>query len=222
MHANFFQWINVNDFRSILCLNGHLPDKSFFEQCPIRPVIAVDGSANQLMQNTLTFDVLIGDLDSVNVVINPTIQVLELKHQSQSDFEKSIDFSTQNELFPAIILGINGGYLDHILNNVSLFSQLDCIFYAPPIMGMMIHPQKPFSMRLPKHTKISLMAMPHAVLNSKGLIWELEQMTLNFPGQSSCFNRTVSNIVNIDVIEGLVLALIYTQPIDDGANFFLK
>lgn len=145
MHTNFFKWINVSHYRAILCLNGHLPDKSFFEQCPIRPVIAVDGSANQLMEHALA-----------------------------------------------------------------------------PLMGVMIHPQKPFRMCLPKHTKVSLMAMPHAVINSKGLLWELFQMTLSFPGQNSCFNRTTSNIVNIDVLEGAVLALIYTQPMDDGANLCLK
>ncbi len=88
MHTNFFKWINVSHYRAILCLNGHLPDKSFFEQRPIRPVIAVDGSANQLMEHALAFDVLIGDLDSVNVIIDPAIAVLELKHQSQSDFEQ--------------------------------------------------------------------------------------------------------------------------------------
>ena len=215
-HDKFFKWVDVNKYRSLVCLNGKLPDRTFFDQCFIRPLIAVDGSANQLFENDIQMDVVIGDLDSISELGLQGVQVHHLPHQSQSDFEKLIDYSNQNNLFPAIILGVGGGHLDHILNNINLFSNLNCIFYAPPILGLMVKPDMPFQMSLPKDTKISLIPMPYAIVDSQGLKWELNQSCLSFPGQNSCFNRTKDDMVSISVSQGQALLLLYTVSIEDA------
>jgi thiamine pyrophosphokinase len=216
MHENFFKWIDTQNYRCLVCLNGALPEKSFFQQCPIRPLIAVDGSANQLLDKQIPFDLVIGDLDSIQQPILDQVEVIHLPHQSQSDFEKLIDYLNHKNLFPAIILGVGGGHLDHILNNISLFSDLNCIFYAPPILGLMIKPEMPFQMNLPKDTKISLIPLPSAIVSSKGLKWELNQSELSFPGQNSCFNRTKEEYISIAVQSGQILAFLYTCSIDDA------
>lgn len=216
MHENFFKWIDIQNYRCLVCLNGALPEKSFFQQCSIRPLIAVDGSANQLLAKQIPFDLVIGDLDSIQRPILDHIEVIHLPHQSQSDFEKLIDYLKQKNLFPAIILGVGGGHLDHILNNINLFSNLNCVFYSPPILGLMIKSNRHFKMSLPKDTKISLIPLPTAIVSSKGLKWELDQSDLSFPGQNSCFNRTKEENIVITVQYGQVLALLYTYAIDDA------
>jgi thiamine pyrophosphokinase len=216
IHETFFKWVDIQNYRALVCLNGILPDQSFFQECTIRPLIAVDGSANQLFANQIPYDIVIGDLDSIQHPVLQDVQVVHLPHQSQSDFEKLIDYLNQKNLFPAIILGVGGGNLDHILNNINLFSNLNCVFYSPPILGFMIKSNKHFQMFLPKDTKISLIPLPSAIVSSKGLKWELNQSDLSFPGQNSCFNRTKEENILISVQHGQVLALLYTSAIDDA------
>lgn len=56
--------INFKDYRSILCLNGDLPDPSFFHKRKL-PVIAADGAANVLCNLGVFPDLITGDLDSI-------------------------------------------------------------------------------------------------------------------------------------------------------------
>lgn len=52
-------------YRSIVVLNGEIPDSSFFKQGI--PIIAVDGGANRLLSIDVQPNLVIGDLDSINL-----------------------------------------------------------------------------------------------------------------------------------------------------------
>ena len=41
------------------------------------------------------------------------------KDQNSSDFQKAMKYLESQNLLPTIILGISGGYIDHILNNIN-------------------------------------------------------------------------------------------------------
>ncbi len=51
--------LDVSCYRSILCLDGALPDAAFFKLN--LPIIAADGAANQLMQMGYRARMVIGD-----------------------------------------------------------------------------------------------------------------------------------------------------------------
>jgi thiamine pyrophosphokinase len=201
-------------FRSILCLNGELPDKSFFETD--LPVIAVDGAINKLVHLSVSPLMIIGDMDSADPAHLAIHTHVLTPDQSTSDFEKSLVHLKKEDLLPAIIVGINGGCLDHVLHNINLFLETDSVFYAPPIIGFMIKAGQTQELYLHKSTKISLIGMPSANVTSTGLKWNLNKSDLNFPGKNSCFNRAIDPKVEISVHSGNLLTMYYEHPILDA------
>lgn len=205
--------LNHKKYRSILCLNGDLPDKSFFSTS--MPVIAADGAANQLAAMGVMPDIIIGDLDSVDKSLLNSCAHLHDSDQDKSDFQKCLSHMQKNDLLPAIITGVDGGCLDHVLNNINLFSQTECLIAASSMTGFVLrNGSKSFSVE--PGTKISLLGLPHAVVTTTGLKWELDKSTLTFPGMNSCFNRASDGEVRIEVQEGSVLVLVYSLMVVDA------
>jgi thiamine pyrophosphokinase len=201
------------EYRSLLCLSGTLPQREFFSHFRL-PVIAADGAFNLLRQMDVGADVVVGDWDSVEEPVPDRVRKVIVKDQSYSDFQKALKFAQENHLLPAIILGINGGYMDHILNNIGIFSQSDSIAYMPPTVGLML--RRPTVLDLPLETKLSLFGMPRGRVRTLGLRWELEGQVLEFAGDNSCFNRSVEERVTFDV-EGSIFLLIYlNEVVDEG------
>lgn len=201
------QLLDLNNFRSILCLDGTLPDAGFFQAS--LPVIAADGAANTLMKMGVIPQLVIGDLDSIAPEYKEKLKTHFHYDQNFCDFEKSLDYLEQHDLLPAIIVGMNGGYLDHILNNINIFMRAGNFFFAPPLCGYVLHHGQSKTVTLPLQTKISMMGIPSAIVSTKGFEWELSHASLTFPGKNSCFNRNVNDELEITVHEGSALILIY-------------
>ncbi len=207
--------INLTGYQSILCLNGILPESSFFVTMNL-PVIAADGAANSLLELGIRPQLITGDLDSVQPEILESHPFLHSPDQNHSDYQKAMGYLKDNDLLPAVVVGVNGGHLDHILNNINIFMETNCLLYAPPIRGFVLNKQSRINCSIPVQTKISLMGIPEATLSSKGLQWELNNTHLSFPGKTSCFNRTQLPEILLEVHQGSVLVLIYEQMIDDA------
>jgi len=201
--------LNLKNYRSILCLNGTLPAADFF--VTDLPVIAADGAANHLMQMGVIPNIVIGDLDSVLPEYLKQIPSYYHYDQNFCDFEKSLQYLEKHQLLPAVIVGINGGYLDHILNNVNLFLKTGCVLFSPPILGLVFDAEKNTSLTCPLNTKISIFGIPYADVTTTGLRWDLCHETLLFPGKTSCFNRTQKQEIRINVHNGVVLILVYLE-----------
>lgn len=209
--------INLNGYQSILCLNGELPDLSFFTTINL-PIIAADGAANSLLALGISPMLITGDLDSVQPDILKHHRFVHVPDQESNDYQKAMRYLKNNNLLPAIVLGINGGHLDHILNNINIFMETNCLLYSPPIKGFVIKKQSQAKFLVPVQTKISLMGIPEVTISSKGLKWELNDTHLSFPGKTSCFNRTQSTEVILEVHQGAALVLIYDQIIEDAGS----
>lgn len=202
------------NIKSILCLNGDLPNHEFFNNSKF--IIAADGAANKLKALNITPNVIIGDLDSIECINYPQSKIIHLPDQNQTDFEKSIFYIKQNNLTPTLVCGVSGGFIDHILNNISIIIENDLQFYADPIIGYTLT-KGIFKMNLPINSKISLFGFK-AKIKTQGLKWELENEVLNFPGKNSCSNRVVKENISIEIIEGKILALIYLNYIKDNGS----
>ncbi len=208
--------IHFTGYRSILCLNGELPETDFFTQVNL-PVIAADGAANSLFQRNIHPLLILGDLDSVRPELLDHYPFLHIASQELSDYQKAMGYLQDKGLLPAIIVGINGGYLDHILNNINIFIESDSLLYSPPIKGFVLKEGSTLHLSLPIQTKISLIAVPSATISSQGLKWNLNHSYLSFPGKTSCFNRTISTEIALEIHQGAILVLIYEQTINDAA-----
>lgn len=201
--------LDLKDYKSILCLSGELPNADFFSTD--LPIIAADGATNHLMQLGITPKIIIGDLDSVLPEYLKIIPSYYHHDQNFCDFEKSLQYLEKNKMLPAVIVGLSGGYLDHVLNNVNHFLLVGCILFAPPIYGFALNEGKDKQLTLPLNTKISLLGIPDAIVTTKGLKWNLCDDQLTFPGKNSCFNRTQECEIEIQVHSGAVLILVYDE-----------
>lgn len=192
-------------YKSILCLNGDLPPRDFFEKQNL-PIVAADGAANALVAMGVHPIIVIGDLDSVHPHLG--LNLLQVIDQSRCDFEKSMEYLEQNDLLPTIVVGSSGGELDHILNNMSVFMSYPPgnLLYAPPLYGMILN-QPQTHLQLPIHTKVSIFALPKARLETQGLEWNLTGETLHFPVLNSSLNRTIAPQITIRILEGQILFL---------------
>lgn len=199
--------------KSILCLNGNLPNKSFFPADKI--IVATDGAGDQLLNMKIQPNVIIGDLDSAKNDVYQDIEVIHIPDQNQSDFQKAISYLAANKLLPTIVYGASGGFLDHILHNINVILENDCIFYSPPLIGCVIRPNSISKFTLKPNSKLSLLGIPNARVKTSGLKWELDNEMLEFPGANSCFNRTLTEEISIEVTEGKLLMIIYNEDIQD-------
>lgn len=199
--------------KSILCLNGDLPTSHFFAEDKV--IVATDGAADKLLKIGVEPSIIIGDLDSIEHDKHPERKMLYLPNQNQSDFQKALQYLAQNQLLPTIVFGVGGGFIDHILCNINIIAENECAFYSPPLIGYILKDQAVSNLVLKPNTKISLLAITKAKIKTSGLKWELNDEILQFPGNNSCFNRTVSENISIKVLEGKLLVMIYTETIND-------
>ncbi|MES2215152.1 MAG: thiamine diphosphokinase [Pseudomonadota bacterium] len=215
-HNAFWGHVDLQRYRSILALNGELPSKSFFD---IKlPVIAADGATNRLHGIGVKPKVIVGDLDAVYPSLLEQTESVYVLDQNRCDFEKALEYAKQSRLLPAIIVGVSGGYIDHILNNMSIFIAEGEIFYAPPIAGHALKAGSRTTFFLPVNTKISLIGATETVVSTNGLKWELDRSRLFFVGGNSCFNRTIETEVLVEVHDGSCLVMIYLEEIHDSGS----
>ncbi len=202
----------LDGYRSIICLNGECPGH-FLKKTSL-PIIAADGAANSLVSMGISPSVIVGDLDSVDPLLLQRYEYRLVKDQNSSDFEKAICYVKDNQLNPSIVTGVGGGFLDHILNNLSIWQKEEKLLYiAESMIGIII--QHDIEISLPLHTKLSIFGMPNAIVQSTGLKWELNDYSLDFWQQNSCYNRTISDVISLQVKSGRILVLFYTTPIMD-------
>lgn len=211
-------FIRIENFKSVLCLDGTLPDISFFKLVDQLPIIAADGAANKLKGIDVNPSLIIGDLDSVDQNLTSVYPTLKVTDQNYSDYQKCMSYINREELGPTIVCGIAGGHIDHVINNIGIFMEgSGNVFIDDNIVGLKLTNRHKFN--FPFETKISIFGIPSCTITTKGLKWELEHQELNFPSTSSCFNRTVSPTIDIQVTSGAALMIVYQNAITDGGVF---
>jgi thiamine pyrophosphokinase len=202
----------IINYKSLLVLNGEIPGAEFFTKAKV-PIIAADGAANKLSKIKIIPDLIVGDLDSCSKDLFPLVARIPLLDQNYSDFEKALSYLQTKQLTPALITGLSGGYLDHILYNFILFKQTNSIaFGQDQIVFLLKEGTKVLS--LPRGTKISFFGYPEATITTKGLKWELTNDLLSFFERNSPFNRVNQEKLEITVT-GEILVIIYLFSIQD-------
>ena len=205
-------------FKSLLCLNGTLPGKYFFEKYQNLPIIAADGAANTLIENNIIPNCVIGDLDSFSdnyreKYKNKIQKVIHTPDQNYTDFEKTIFEMRKDNLFPALVLGATGGEMDHVFYNFQCLlkygKENPMVFYEShpnniEKWGVPIYKDCMFKTK-PKQI-ISLIPYPNACVSTTGLKWELNKTVLSNE-QSSVRNQAIDTTVSIQIFSGKILVI---------------
>lgn len=200
-------------FKSVLCLNGNLPDrKTILKFSKNTPIIAADGATNYLIKNDIKPNIIIGDLDSIDTTMDlSSSKVIKAEEQNSTDFEKSLCYIKEQNLYPALVLGINGGEIDHILDNTNKFikysSDIPMVFFdGPNKWGIAI--QKEIAMKTEKSSTISIFPFQdNTHLKSSGLHWELDSDTHTIFENTSTRNKSTGRDLTLNTTKDKVLVI---------------
>jgi len=198
---------NLSGFKSIICLNGNLPEKAFFRKILEKniPIIGVDGGANLLHNMSIIPDFIVGDMDSCRDLSKfPKSKIIIIDDQNYTDFEKAIRFAQNHGIDNSLVLGINGGEIDHVINNVNTFvryaKEFDMWFYDVPNtgeskLGGII--KNDIELSIPKETTISIFSFDDGKVTTEGMVWEIDSKEFSILDKSGARNRARLDKVNI-------------------------
>ena len=204
-------------FKSVLCLNGNLPDKEkILELSKNIPIIAADGATNHLIKNDIKPNIIIGDLDSLDTKLDlSSSNIIKVEDQNSTDFEKSLNYIKAQNLYPTLVLGINGGEIDHILDNTNKFikysTDIPMVFFdAPNKWGIAM--QKEIAMKTEKSSTISIFPFQENThLKSSGLHWELNSDNHAIFENTSTRNKSKGSNLTLSTTKDKVLVIVESE-----------
>jgi thiamine pyrophosphokinase len=213
----------IQSHRSVIFLNGILPDKKILKCInPSAKLISADGAYYKMEKAyDLIPDFIIGDGDSKTFEKKSSkSKVIKIPNQNLTDFEKCLLFAKEKNIVPSLILGINGGEIDHIFGNVLAMLkhfEKDSFFFLDTFendndqigikFGMPISKGK-INIKLRKKSKISFLILSDVVLSTKGLKWELDNSHLKLDGTMPIRNENTSKEISIDIKNGKAMLVL--------------
>ncbi|MDG1436976.1 MAG: thiamine diphosphokinase [Rickettsiaceae bacterium] len=208
--------IKFDSFKSILCLNGDIPPKSFFNKHPNLIIIAADGAGASLIKMGIYPKMIIGDFDSFAGDLNhPNIEYIKHADQNSTDYEKSILEMEKRSLFPALVCGGLGKEVDHAINNMRCLMKYGnkhpMVFYnnrSSKKAQYCIPIYDQFNFKTKIGDKVSLLPYPEATLSTEGLKWNLDNTHLSMAGKSSARNQASAAEVSIKIHQGQIMLVI--------------
>ncbi|GIV51728.1 MAG: thiamine pyrophosphokinase [Candidatus Kapaibacterium sp.] len=198
--------------RALVSLSGIIPPPADLARLCYDTVVAADGSAWQLLERGIVPHVIVGDLDSLRRIPNPeaafpSSEIIHVPDQDSTDFEKALRLGLDRGIEEFIVVGMNGGELEHTLNNWSVFLRyskratlevFDSGRIGRAVFSSLALPTSPGEM-------ISLIPQPRVRLTTRGLVWELHDEILELGSREGARNQARDRLVELDVHEGSVL-----------------
>lgn len=178
-------------------------------------LIIADGAFKCAKALELVPDVVIGDMDSIdwdefeqyNYFHNGKIEFIKIDEQETNDFEKCLSYAQNNSFKNVLVLGLNGGLLEHTLNNWSVMSKFTkginlCTYeldrYAFIVDGnTKIH--------LEDNETVSLIPQTYLKVKTDNLKWELDNEYLGLGYREGARNVVVKSPISIDLSSGSLL-----------------
>jgi len=129
--------------RAVVLANGVPPAPHLYGDLLAQAdlVVAADGGANALLEAGLRLDVVVGDLDSIDVVAlerwsrDGGLVVAAPRRKDETDLELSLHYCLARKAARIAIVAALGGRTDHMLANIFLLASLDhavsCAIVAP-------------------------------------------------------------------------------------------
>ena len=108
----------------IILANGQYPSHPALNKLHTGgTIICTDGSANKLLENGLTPNVIIGDMDSTTVGQDSFKGLfVKISDQDNTDLDKALEWCKVNSLSPLTVLGTSQLREDHTIGNLILLA----------------------------------------------------------------------------------------------------
>ena len=185
-----------------IVLNGQMPDDHVLVNQIIDSgfIIAVDGSANKLIDLGIIPDVIIGDFDSLQAKKIKNVKLIETPDQNKTDFRKTLDWCIEKNILNISIFGISGESEDHFLGNYYTLSDFGekiswKVFTDFSVISPCVGNKKFESF---KGQKVSLFCMKgSSTINSENLEYTLESYHLK-PSDDAVRNLSLEDHFTIE------------------------
>jgi len=202
-------------FDCIVALNSELPPLGFFIKYFLDvPIVGADGGAVRLFDKGIICDFVVGDLDTfAKANVEKYFSKSTIIHdpdQEINDFEKALNFAKSRNFQNILVIGFQGGELEHTLNNWSILkkfqSELNLCIYENGRYGIPIY----FSIELKCKPQelLSLIPQPLVRLKTEGLKWNLNNEILELGKREGARNVATKEKVSIEVLEGSMVMFI--------------
>lgn len=123
--------------KTVIVADGDFPTTELPLEClrNAAHIVACDGAANQLLAHGIMPDWIVGDLDSLPVVIKEKLpeRIVYMSEQESNDLSKAFRFTQEKGWDELVILGATGKREDHTLGNLALLSE-----YAQAVKSIMM------------------------------------------------------------------------------------
>ncbi|MFZ1321780.1 MAG: thiamine diphosphokinase [Ignavibacteria bacterium] len=201
--------------KNLLFLNGDIPFHVYHKlyKSTQNCIIAADGGANQLPENGIDPDVIIGDLDSVSLKVlkyykKLNKEIIKLSEQETTDFEKAINFCISKKIKKLNVFGAVSERPDHTLNNFSIlkryYKSIDVTLYSNEFEICFIDRYTDFKYK--KNSTVSLMPFPKAIsIITEGLKYKLFEEDLILGKREGSLNVSNAEKVKISFRKGDLL-----------------
>jgi len=197
-------------FDAVLCLNGEISHFEYIKEYEGN-IYCADGAANQLISNNIIPDYVIGDLDSINegLLKEKYSNIVFYKKESQesNDFEKCLDYLSNKNINNILIFGLQGGELEHTLNNWSVLkrfsSKMNLVVLHKNRYAFVINQTS--VIELNENEIVSLIPQTKCLLTTSGLRWNLKNEYLEIGKREGARNLTENKNILLEIHEGELL-----------------
>ena len=183
------------------------------------PIIAADGGANFLADQSILPELIIGDLDSVEeqkIQNIETQKIIKISCQNNTDLEKVL-LNTQSPL--TLGIGFLGSRIDHELASLSalakypqkkiiLIGEKDIIMLAPPNLSLSSF----------EGMRVSLYPLGSVRVQSSGLKWSTEGLTMNPLDLIGTSNEAVGKIIHLVPDKPKLLLIMPISSLNDAIS----
>ncbi len=187
-------------------------------------VIAADSGAEHAVALGWPVHLLVGDLDSIPSVLvgqleaSGTVVERHPEAKDRTDLALAIDAAVGQGAAMITVVGGHGGRLDHLVANVALLASPA---YAAVQLDARLGPARLTVVRGHRELMgrpgdlVSLLALggPALGVTTAGLLFPLQDATLGFGESMGVSNELTAAVAEVDVREGVVVAL---QPGEQG------
>jgi thiamine pyrophosphokinase len=211
--------------KCIVLANGKPPKKSiisFFQKRGYDKLICADGGANSALKMNLIPDAIIGDLDSISSAalkrFEQKSEIIQLKRQNDTDVEKCLKYAINKKFNQVMLTGVTGNRLDHTICNLGIVLKfLDQINISLVAEDSYLKPYKGnIELKSNIGETISIYGFDKKTkISSKGLKYELKNVSLPFGKKESTSNVAQKNIVQLKIRNGVVFLI-------RDVNFMIK
>lgn len=170
-------------YKCVVVANGSFPQTElplyYLRKASV--IIACDGAIHALHNNGFEANAIIGDLDSIPMILHQLYagRIYQIKDQETNDLTKAIHFAHETGNTEVLILGATGLREDHTLGNISLLMDYVPLFTRIEMMsdyGVFTPLLQSATLESTPGQQISLFSLvPEGEISVSGLRWPLDK-----------------------------------------------